>query len=682
MASPLRNLLISPRGWIARLSALAVAPRKHPGAPAEAVLFVSGEPDTPGHSYRVTRYSAAAAAAGFDVGTIRCDELERSPVSGFPDGRPKPALWHPHLVIIWRATWSPALKTAIRRWKSAGARVVFDVDDYMFDPALATVEVIDGIRSQSVEEAAVAEMYARVNRAFLLCDAGLAPTEPLAHAMRRWGKPAFVLPNGFDDAAYETSRVAVADRRRTASDGLIRIGYAAGSRTHQRDFAVAAPALARVLRERPQCRLVLFRVGTDGIQLVDIGEYSEFSGLEDRIEWRPLRPLAELPFEIARFDVNLAPLEVGNLFCEAKSELKFFEAALCEVSTIASPTVPFASAMVHGRNGLLATTPDDWYEALLSLIDDSDRRQAMGRMAMLSVLWKYGPDGRRQGVSSVYPRLLAGPAASAREFAYGRLVEARSRRLPMLPDTEQLFLHDTGQMPAVAVVIPCYNYARYVSEALESVAAQTERSLEVIVVDDRSTDDAVNVVSHWLQRHADRFVRVMHLRNRSNSRLSLTRNAGFAAAEASLIFPLDADNVLTPDCLRRLRLRITATGAAAAHPSLVRFGDTSERKPALPWNPELLKNGNYIDAMALIRKSAWSLVGGYESMPLGWEDYDFWCLFVEAGLWSVEVPDATARYRVHGTSMLHSITDLPENRRKLIEFLHGRHPWLDIPQPA
>lgn len=648
--------------------------------PRSRVLFVSGEPDTPGHFYRVARYAATAEEAGFDVSVVRHDEL-RSATSRF-GGRLiglQPAA--PQLVVIWRAAWTPRLSRAIDQWRRAGARIVFDVDDYMFDPDLARTEIIDGIRSQACTEEAVAELYLRINHTLLESDACIAPTETLARAMRRWGKPAFVLPNGFDDDTHAASRRAVAARRLAGSDGLIRIGYAAGSKTHQRDFAVAAPALARLLRNRSDCRLVLFRAGQNGPPLLDLDEYPDFADLGHRVEWRPLRPLAELPDELARLDINLAPLETGNPFCEAKSELKFFEAALVEVVTIASPTMPFATAIIDGQTGLLAAGPDDWHAALLALVDDPERRRALGQGAYHSVLWRFGPEGRRQAALSTYARLLAEPASRALEFAHARSLAGHVQRLPQIPATDELLRRESGGLPAVAVVVPCFNYARYIVEALESVAAQTERSLELIVVDDCSTDDSVAVVSGWLAKHADRFVRVVYLRNRRNSGLSLTRNAGFAAAEAPLVLPLDADNVLTPDCLRLLRDRLLATGAAAAHPTLERFGGESRQLPALPWDPDRLRHGNYIDAMALIRKSGWSHVGGYEPMPLGWEDFDLWCLFVEAGLWSAAVPEATARYRVHGRSMLHEVTNLPQNRRTLIAALHDRHPWLDIPAP-
>ena len=87
------------------------------------------------------------------------------------------------------------------------------------------------------------------------------------------------------------------------------------------------------------------------------------------------------PSEIARFDINLAPLEVGNPFVEAKSELKFFEAAICDVPTIASPSGPHKRAIQHGENGLLASTADEWARALAQLVADEQLRKRIGREA-------------------------------------------------------------------------------------------------------------------------------------------------------------------------------------------------------------------------------------------------------------------------------------------------------------
>jgi hypothetical protein len=82
--------------------------------------------------------------------------------------------------------------------------------------------------------------------------------------------------------------------------------------------------------------------------------------------------------------------------------------------------------------------------------------------------------------------------------------------------------------------------------------------------------------------------------------------------------------------------------------------------------------------MALIRKAAWAGVGGYEPIPFGWEDYDFWCKCVEYGLWGSHVPKLLAKYRVHDQSMLAKVTDIPVNKSMLMEVLEKRHPWLRL----
>jgi len=633
------------------------------------IVFLSGEPHTPGHSYRVERYAATARDLGHDVGLEPATRAENA-VHNCPRA---------DLVVIWRAKWTPALEQACDIWRRHGARIAFDVDDHMFEPDLARVEVIDGIRSNGFAEADVAHQFQLVQRTLMAADIGIATTEELAGGMRARGRTAFVLPNGFDARTYRTSRLAAIARHQQGDDGLVRIGYAAGSCTHQQDFTAAVSAVASVLRDNPHCRLVLFRQGAFGRRLLDPAEFPDLAGLEHQIEWRPMVPLAQLPEEMARFDVNIAPLDVGNVFCEAKSELKYFEAALVDVPTVASPTAPFARAIRDGETGMLARTAAEWRRALGELVADPALRRRLGRAAALDVLWAFGPDGRAEALDGFLTRLFGDDRRRAESFLPALARPSRSRPLPEIPDAELLFERQSGDVADVAVLIPCYNYGRYVDEALDSVLGQTAASIELVVVDDRSTDDSVAVVQRWLAKHARRFVAATHLRNRVNSGLSLTRNAGFAWATAPLVLPLDADNVLAPGCVAALRDALAESRAAAAHPTLDRFGDVQETWPAMPWCPDRLRAGNYIDAMALIRRSAWARCGGYVRVPYGWEDYDFWCAMVEEGLWSRPVPDAIARYRVHGASMLHTATDVPANRSRLVDFLHARHPWLTIP---
>ena len=116
-------------------------------------------------------------------------------------------------LVIWRAAWDKNIAALMDAARSAGTRIIFDVDDLMFEPSLAKVEVIDGIRTEGFQEDSIAEYYRRVRRTLLAADFCTCPTQPLATAMRRFNKPTVMLPNGFDEATLLRSRKVAASRR-------------------------------------------------------------------------------------------------------------------------------------------------------------------------------------------------------------------------------------------------------------------------------------------------------------------------------------------------------------------------------------------------------------------------------------------------------------------------------------
>ena len=641
-------------------------------ARAPSLVYISGEPDTPGHSYRVVRPSTAAESLGARTSWMRVEEI----AARIGEIEAADAL------VIWRARWDERIAAAVDAARGGGARIVFDVDDLMVVPELARLEVIDGIRTQNLSEEPVQQHYDRVRQTMTAADLCLASTEELAEHMRRMQMPATVLPNGVDHAIIAASRLAARRRAAGPDDGRIRIGYACGSRTHQRDFAVCADAVAAVLRARPECRLVAFRAADGSLQMLDLEEFPALHGLEGQIEWRNFVPLERLPDEIARFDINLAPLEVGNPFCEAKSELKFFEAALADVPTIASPTGPYRRAIRHGETGFLATTCGEWQEAFARLIDDAPLRRRVARTARREVLWRFGPERQAELMGSLLDLLHGGRRAGG---AFAQEIRRLDARLPepLIPDHEVVFEADRLGTADVTVVVPLYNYAGYVAEALDSVRAQTLAALDLIVVEDRSTDDSLAVARHWLEVNAARFNRVLLLRNRTNSGLAFTRNVGFDWADTPWVLPLDADNRLLPECAAACLRVARESGAAFAYPVIQRFGAESYLMGARDYDPILLSNGNYIDAMALLSRAVWACVGGYTHGRDGWEDFDFWCRLVERGFWGKRVPGGPlAEYRVHPTSMTVVAASQPEVMRRLIDELSTRHSWLRVVRPS
>jgi hypothetical protein len=358
--------------------------------------------------------------------------------------------------------------------------------------------------------------------------------------------------------------------------------------------------------------------------------------------------------------------------------LKFFEASLVEVCTIASPTGPHRRAIRDGVTGRLADTPQEWYEALRELIDDPRQRRRMAHAAYHDVLARFGPPAGAATFESMLAQ-LSGDAEAARAFQLA-LLRARSATPPEfdIPDASVVFQSDRLGDADVTVIIPLYNYAHFIEEALDSVRGQTLAQLDLIVVDDVSTDDSLQVAVAWARRHATRFNRLLVVRNSANSGLGRSRNVGFNAAETPFVLPLDADNRLRADCCASLLAALSGSRAVFAYSHLQCFGDAAHVIGLERFSALRFASSNYIDAMAMVAKWAWASVGGYTHIEHGWEDYDFWCKCVESGLWGRQVPAILAEYRVHAASMLRTSTDRASNKRSVIRQLESRHDWMTI----
>ena len=222
---------------------------------------------------------------------------------------------------------------------------------------------------------------------------------------------------------------------------------------------------------------------------------------------------------------------------------------------------------------------------------------------------------------------------------------------------------------SISVVITNYNYGRYLPEAIESVLAQTHQNMEVIVVDDASTDGSSEVLERVLgQAGAIPRKRVLL---KHNVGLATGRNLAIGMARGEFVFILDADNRLLPDCFERHVRAARESGADAVYAIIRMFGAAPVVDRFLsdaPFNTERLSRGNYIDAMALFRRSALVEVGLFSADPIlyGWEDYELWLRFAAQRRKVEFVPTVLSEYRIHGSNMI-SVTglDLREARAHL-----------------
>lgn len=632
------------------------------------ILLISASPADSGHVYRMERLKAALES-DYLVDMIALADLDDN-------------LWKAHtadIVWIWRAEFSPRLEWIVESARARGAKVIYDVDDMCFHPSYFTPEYMDAIRHQRHDLEHLRKYGEKMHHMAQNADFCCATTQPLARELYyKTGKPAFVLRNTYDSSYRLKCVSARRDFLREKTDDFIRIGYAAGTVTHQADFAQILPVLIRILRQHPQCRLVLFKS-------LDLSEMEGMDEIMPQVELRDIVPWPDLPLELARFDINIAPLQRGNLFCECKSELKFFESALMAVPTVASDTEPFRQAILQGVTGFLAQTSEDWHDCLEKLINDPDLRQKMGAAARRAVGWRFGPDYLRQKACGIIKYAIGDAQTRSGLFSVAGLRREKSPggHAANIPVSPYDVVFSSGPATSrVAVVIPLYNYQAYIEGALDSLLAQTLERFDVIVVDDASADNSRSIAQKWLENHKDRFASASLLANRENSGLSIARNNGIDYADSEFIMLLDADNLLLPDCLAACSKRLENGHEDFVYPKIETFdsetGEACGLRSDEGWNPARLRHGNYIDAMAMIRKSAWAAAGGFTVQKNGWEDYDFWCKFVELGFNGGDIPEVLARYRVHPRSMLQTVTNRRDAQAAIKEDMAKRHGWLNL----
>ena len=258
---------------------------------------------------------------------------------------------------------------------------------------------------------------------------------------------------------------------------------------------------------------------------------------------------------------------------------------------------------------------------------------------------------------------------------------------PAAQDSKTLWQHRSVSRRQIcgvqqaSVVVSLYNYADCILDTLNRVKDQTYANLELLIVDDASSDAGCDLVLAWIQEHYLRFTSTTLLRHQRNSGLAAARNTGFAHVHNPWVWVQDADNHLAPWALQQA-MQIAARvekRVAVIHPLLLCEPATAARTVfqggGQPWQRSAFLRANCVDAMALVRHEAWQSVNGYTHIDGGWEDYDFWCKLIENGWHGLQIPQVAGSYFVHESSMT-ATTALP-HARKLEACLQERHPWLD-----
>ena len=206
--------------------------------------------------------------------------------------------------------------------------------------------------------------------------------------------------------------------------------------------------------------------------------------------------------------------------------------------------------------------------------------------------------------------------------------------------------------------MPCYNAAPYLRQAVESVMRQTHDQVELVLIDDGSSDDSPIIAQELVRQHAGR----IRLLRTDRQGPYLARNVGLTQAQGEFIAFLDADDYWTADFLAKLHVALVASGAALAYCGWQNIGATDRTNE--PYVPPDYEAGDKLELLlrsaspwpihaALTRRSVIDEVGGFDTTLETCMDYDLW-LRIGACRPIVRVPEVLAYYRFHAGGQITS----------------------------
>lgn len=233
--------------------------------------------------------------------------------------------------------------------------------------------------------------------------------------------------------------------------------------------------------------------------------------------------------------------------------------------------------------------------------------------------------------------------------------------------------------PIASVVIPAFNAAETIFSTVHSALVQSETTLEVVVVNDGSTDATAEIVS----RIDDPRVRVV---NQSNRGLPAARNAGIRSSQGAYVAFLDSDDLLLPDFLHlgieALRMvprpGFAYTDAYVLDDATGRVRETSamaQFEPPVP-PPEdsadfllALLRINFVYVSTIVPRDVLEATGGFNESLTSCEDYDLWLRILVGGHQAAWVPGRHAVYRLHPGQMTRNVMRMARNLSAVYEEL-------------
>lgn len=310
--------------------------------------------------YRVLNKAEQLRKHGFKVKVVNLSEFELTQAQNASH------------IIIYRSPISPELLRLCHLAKDYGKPIFFDIDDLVFDTLYTDqLSYTKGLPHHEKEN-----YDANVrNYGYMLenCDGAITSTNQLQKELKKYQSKVLLNRNLASDELISISSQFLKDYSQVSD--VVKIGYFSGSISHNENFELIKPAIKQLLKKYSNVQLHI--VGILDIPK-DMKPFENQIVTHDYVDWD------KLPVLISEVDINLAPL-VDSIFNRAKSEIKWIEAALVKVPTVASKIGAFSDMVIDGETGLLATD-DQWFDKLEALVLSPELRQNLAESAYRAVL--------------------------------------------------------------------------------------------------------------------------------------------------------------------------------------------------------------------------------------------------------------------------------------------------------
>lgn len=281
------------------------------------------------------------------------------------------------VIIFSRCPWTEKVDKAISLAKSLNKAILFEIDDLVFDTKYTNLIPYIQKNLSPSEKLIYDNGVINMGKTLKLCEGAITTTKIIAKELKKYVPKVFINYNVPNEEMWKLSIEAL-ESKKINNDDII-IGYFSGSITHNYDFEMIKPVIIKILQNFKNVKLFI-------LGFLDLSD--DLKDLSSQIIRKSYINWKELPKIMSNIHINIAPLE-NYFFNSAKSEIKWVEAALVKVPTIASNIGVFKDVIINKKTGILCTTNEDWYNELQNLITNQNLRKNIAENAFNICKEKY-----------------------------------------------------------------------------------------------------------------------------------------------------------------------------------------------------------------------------------------------------------------------------------------------------